>query len=491
MARSLFDPSKMRGPDPPPPPSKSDAPISVTLLTSMIDGALRDTLPKKLRVTGEISSLNCRTHYYFDLKDDAAVVSCVMFASAARSLVFKPESGMQVVATGAVQHYAPQGRTQLYVTKLEEAGLGELDRKFRELCAQLREQGYFAPERKRPLPTFPRRIAIVTSETGAALQDVINTVQRRCPAVELLVVDVRVQGERAAPQIAKTINAISKRRDELAIDAVILTRGGGSMEDLWAFNEKTVADAVLRCAVPIVAAIGHETDTTIAELVADERCATPTQAAMRLTPDRAALGEQLSMTHRRLARASGRAIEIERSRTDSIARFFADPGALVRIQRDRCTTLQQNLTGIVTNLLNIQAARTAKLDTRLQTHHPRALFAQRRARIDRAAARMEVTSRFALRARIHRLSALTRELAVVSPLAVLDRGYSLTTLPSGEILRTAAAATPGVTLNTRLADGSLTSQVLAADTAPKRSKPPPLPPRRGKRKNDPSQMDLF
>ncbi|MDF1870954.1 MAG: exodeoxyribonuclease VII large subunit, partial [Phycisphaerales bacterium] len=266
-----------------------EKPLTVTQLASTIESAIKSTFPTKVRVIAEISSVTNRTHFYFTLKDQNATISAVLFASAAKRSRSIPTHGQQVIATGKLDYYAPSGRLSLIVDKLEPVGEGDLEQRYKALCEDLRARGWFDPLTKKPLPIFPRSIAIITSATGAALQDVLDTANKRCPAVNMLVVDARVQGDQAKSQIANALNQISKHHEQFGIDAIILTRGGGSLEDLWAFNEPIVAKAIHDCPVPIVAAIGHETDTTIAELVADERAATPTQAAMNLSPDRDAL----------------------------------------------------------------------------------------------------------------------------------------------------------------------------------------------------------
>jgi len=265
--------------------SKSNQPLTITQLAASIESAIKDSFPKKIRVIAEISSVTNRTHYYFTLKDQSATISAVLFASAAKRCRTLPAHGQKVIATGKLDYYAPTGRLSLIIDKLEPAGQGDLEQRYKALCQDLRARGWFDPATKQPLPIFPRSIAIITSATGAALQDVLDTAKKRCPAVSILIVDARVQGDQAKSQIANALNQISKQHKQLGIDAVILTRGGGSLEDLWAFNEPIVAKAIHNCPVPIVAAIGHETDTTIAELVADERAATPTQAAMKLEED--------------------------------------------------------------------------------------------------------------------------------------------------------------------------------------------------------------
>ena len=258
----------------------ADPVLTVSELSGMIQTALEARLPASIQVTGQLGNLTKRRHWYFSLKDDDAVVSCVMWMSAVRRQRDDINDGDAVIATGRVSYYGPQGRTQLYVESLRPLGVGSLHRRFEALCTELREAGYFAPERKCALPSFPRRIAVITSATGAAIQDVTDTAARRCPATALTLVDVKVQGKDAAGQIARAIHHVDRRAEELGIDAIIVTRGGGSMEDLWAFNEREVADAALACHTPLVAAIGHESDTTIIELVADARAATPTQAVM-------------------------------------------------------------------------------------------------------------------------------------------------------------------------------------------------------------------
>ena len=511
MSRLPFDPSKMKGPkkapeQPPGSPGGStggsgETPLTVSALASRIDDALSASLPKTVRVIGEISGFTDRTHLYFDLKDDESVVNCVMFAPSARKLDFTPASGQQVVAKGRIAFYNKQGRTQLYVTSMTPAGEGPLELELRRLVGELREKGYFDGAHKRSLPSFPRRVAVVTSATGAAFQDVRETMRRRMPGIEIVLCDVRVQGENAAPQIARTIRALSARRGSLGIDAIILTRGGGSLEDLWAFNEREVADAVYECELPIVAAIGHETDTTIAELVADERASTPTQAAVRLSPDRAALIEQVERHARQLARSASRHIADERTRLR-----HGDRQAL----------------GAVRSLISMEQVRLGRLDTRLTRARPEASHARRVARTETAESalrramrrRLDSTTTVSARASLERaarsfaerqqsrLDALERELVVTGPAAVLARGYSVTTRPDGSAVRSVADVTGGMTITTRVADGSFTSVTgdgARTDDAPRREQTPALPPRtrprkktgRARKKSDPNQLGLF
>ncbi len=502
MSRLPFDPAKMA-------PAKKgrgsaggaaggaegagERPLRVSELCTLIDQALRLGVRTPVRVIGEVSNFRDRTHWWFALKDESSVVDCVMFAAAARKAGFPMANGQQVVATGRVEHYAAQGRTQLYVERIEPVGAGALDLKFKALCEELRSKGYFDPARKQALPWFPRRVAVVTSRSGAALQDVLDTMRRRCPAVGVALIDVRVQGVGAADEIAAALRWLSTEHERLGIDAVILTRGGGSTEDLWCFNERAVADAVLACAVPIVAAIGHETDTTIAELVADERAATPTQAAMRLTPDRAGLLQQVATSERRLASLAKSAVQRARERLRA-----ADPGASLESRLHRA---------------RLRVERSA---TRLARLRPEAVYAARRAHVEDASRRLAAAMRVRLAAfdapdtrarldrawrlsagaRAQRLAGLARALELSGPTNVLRRGYSMTFRADGALVRDPSDVRHGETILTRVLAGQIRSVVEAPGqrdapnlgerpgaTAPRaRSRPRPA---------GPSEMDLF
>lgn len=484
MTRLPFDPSKMTGV----PPRRADGPsgagagaISVSRLGDLIAGTLRDGLPRSLRVIGEVSGFKHQTHWYFQLKDDGAIISCAMWANAARRAEFEPRDGMQVIVTGRVEFWGKGGRTQFYVERIEPVGEGALDLKFRQLCEELRRLGWLDPARKRPLPRFPRRIAVLTSRTGAALQDVLDTARRRCPAVEIAVIDVRVQGDGAAEGIARALRWVSTRAAALGIDAVLLTRGGGSKEDLWAFNERIVAEAIVACSVPVAAAIGHEVDTTIAELVADERCATPTQAAMRLTPDRDALAEQLDALAGRLTTNLVRHLRHERERLRSAARhpFFTDPASRVRAAQRVTEDLRRRLAGALRQACADASRCLERASARLERHRPAAIHARRRAELAALTARLAS----ACRARCERLGleidAAARALELVGPVSVLRRGFSCTLRADGTVIRSIHDVQTGEPVRTRVLDGSFVSMVVggeaAADTLTRRAAEPPAP----------------
>lgn len=486
--RLPFDPKKMlpREPAPPAPPAPSappppgsdpEAPLSVSTLSTLIDGALRGGLPASIRVLGEVSNFTDRQHWYFALKDAGGVVNCVMFAFKHRHATVRPRDGMQAVITGRVEYYKPRGQVSFYVEKFAEAGVGPLEAALRALVEEARALGWLDDERKRELPFFPRRVAVITSRTGAALADVLDTMRRRCPAVEVCFIDTLVQGASAAPDVARAIAWASRNAATLGIDAILLTRGGGSIEDLWAFNDRGVAEAIVRSSVPVAAAIGHETDTTLAELVADARCATPTQAAMRLTPDRAALGEQLALLAGRIAAGQRRAIA---AAADHLARDARDLATAPRrgiAERGRVISI---LSARLERCRPIAVLERRRADLRESARQLAASVQQRLAELDLptlAASLRDSAARLAA-ARADTLAHLARQLELVGPMNTLRRGYSVTLDELGRVVRRTADAPPGATISTRLIDGEVRSRVHGPGAAPADLSPPapPTPP---------------
>ncbi|MEX2673269.1 MAG: exodeoxyribonuclease VII large subunit [Phycisphaeraceae bacterium] len=504
MSRLPFDPKKLPDRDAGPPAQRDRArygefdqpePLSVTQLTTLIKRVIADRTPSPVRVVGEISNFSDRKHWYLSLKDDANVISCVMWASAAGRCGFTPDRGQQVVATGRLDYYGPQGRLQMYIDQLEPVGQGALELRFRQLCEELRKLGYFDDAHKRPPPSFPQHIAVVTSAGGAALHDVVNTAHHRWPGVKLSLVDVRVQGDEAAQQIADAIDSLSAHHAALGIDAIILTRGGGSMEDLWAFNERIVAEAVYRCQLFVAAAIGHETDTTVAELVADLRCSTPTQAAARLVPDAAAEHHRIQQYAHRLRTALRRRVENARARWQTVAMhpLFRKPTETIDRHRQMLRHLEHRLGAAAKH-------RVADARDRLQTarhdllcHDPanRARLARRE--LDEATRQLQNHLRQRLASERQHLHALQRQLQAVGPDSVLSRGYSYTTDEQGQVLRSVEQTQPGQSVLTHLADGKFRSTV-TPPTGPPTSPPPAKPAAKRKsrrRAAETSQPKLF
>ncbi len=500
-----------------PAPAKGDnAPISVSRLSAYVSSALDAGVPTPVSVVGEISGFRERTHWYFDLKDADAVIGCVMFASNARRAGFVPESGQEVIVKGRVQLYAKSGRLSILVDRIEAVGAGALELAFRKLCAELKEAGYFEDSRKRALPLLPRRIAVVTSRSGAALQDVIDTARRRMAGVEIALVDVRVQGDGAAGEVARAIRWLSDEHAALGVDAILLTRGGGSMEDLWAFNERNVADAIYDCEIPVVAAIGHETDVTVAELVADERGATPTQGIMRLVPDGDALREQVESLSRRMDARLARTLAELRARFGVVLRAspIRRPASVLDPHRRRLQDDVRVLSGGMASVVAAKRLRFERVTGALHRQRPESQHARRAIRLERAISRLESAIRrrldvdvepmrwrlvhamkTELRARDDGVASLERELRAVGPGAVLERGFSATMTNDGRMVRRVGDVSPGTTVVTRVSDGSFSSTVDGAAEVAGESAPTPERPRR-KRVSRPSrgnadQMDLF
>lgn len=498
MARRFFDPRKARGGDPdaggqfdlfagaglpprdatgsspptdePPPASEEPPgerrreeppPLSVRELSELIGGALA-ALPTRLRVVGEVSNLSHNRHLYFSLKDEEAVISCVMWASQLRELSTIPRNGDSVEIRGQVDHFPKYGKTQLYVHRITPVGLGSLEAKLREMCEALRALGYFDPARKKPLPAFPRRIALVTGANSAALADCLRTAAERMPAIEVLVVPVKVQGVGAAEEVARAIALLDRAAANLGIDAICVTRGGGSLEDLWAFNERVVAEAVFACRTPLVAAIGHESDTSVIELVADVRESTPSLAMTRLLPARRELAAQLAKDAQRLSTALRTRAAEERARFKLSARheFLRKPGDRLLREAGRLADLRRSLARALEARLRLarreQAVRATRLRQGLQEAVPD------RREMDALGRRLRIASETRLRLARGRLGSDAARLRAVGPASVLERGFAIVVDSEGRLVRSVAAAAAGGPLKVAVADGVIEAKVVSA-----------------------------
>lgn len=474
MERLPFDPEKVAGPPPDPGPALRERALfgnlaearalTVSQASELIQRTLEERIPSHLHVIGEVSNLNVRNHWYFSLKDESAVLSCVAWATSLKKFGFTPRDGQQVMATGHISHFGPQGRTQFYVSAMAAVGEGVLEAKFRALCGELRGLGYFAPERKRALPAFPRRIAVITSRTGAALQDVLATAKQRFCAVGMVIVDVRVQGEGAASEVARAIRRANREAKRRGIDAILVTRGGGSIEDLWTFNERIVADATFKSALPIVAAIGHESDTSIIELVADLRAATPTQAAMRLIPSREDLCRLVNHAVHRLRSLIARQVERERARIRSMARMelWRDPRVHFARYHDLLRHQRGHLSRSMRALVQRAHIRLHKLEAKLDQARPARLNELRRERIAVLGDRLGRAARTIVPQRRIHLRGHEQRLAAIEVRSVLRRGFSYTMLADGRVLRSIGEVGPGDALATHIADGFVKSTVAGA-----------------------------
>ena len=394
---------------------------SVARLNSEARMLLEAGLPA-LWVEGEISNFACPAsgHWYFTLKDRDAQIRCAMFRARNSQVGFRPRDGQQMMVRGKVSLYEPRGDYQLIAEAMEDAGEGALRREFEKLKARLQAEGLFDPALKRPLPTMPRRIAVVTSHTGAAVRDVLHILARRFPPAEVLVFATPVQGAAATPAIVAALDAASARGD---CDVIILARGGGSIEDLWCFNDGRVARAIRRAAIPVVTGIGHEIDFTIADFAADVRAPTPSGAAEIVVPDRATLLGAVRGLAVRLQQAAQRQLRNAAQRHEQL---------LARLQRAHPgTRLQQ------------QVQRMDDLDLRL-----RRAWDTQRTRL------------------MQRLQLAQRHLDAISPLATLQRGYAIVTGPGGDALLDESQVKPGDVIEARVARGRIRAQVV--ETSPEK-----------------------
>jgi exodeoxyribonuclease VII large subunit len=402
--------------------------VSVSELNKRVRALLENQF-EVIWVSGELSNVKFASsgHWYFCLKDAAASIDCAMFRTRAQFLDFRPENGMQVEVRARVTLYEPRGSYQLAVEEIRKAGLGALYEAFEKLKAKLAAEGLFEAARKRALPSFPRAIGIVTSPQAAGLRDVLTTLARRAPMTPVVLYPARVQGEGAPAQLVRAIQLANTRAE---CDVLIVGRGGGSLEDLWAFNEEVVARAIFASALPIVSGVGHETDFTIADFVADLRAPTPTAAAVAASPDRAALGDAVAALRRRLSRDAHRAVETRQQRIDGLARRLLTPAE--RLARDR-----ERL---------IQFAR------RLRRALPD-VVAERR-ELGRLAQRLSSAVVRATEERRRRLGATRNALGHLDPTQVLARGYSIVRDASGHVRGTSRGLVPGEPLDITFSEGS-------------------------------------
>jgi exodeoxyribonuclease VII large subunit len=443
-------------------PQRPDRDIySVARLNREVRLLLEHGLPA-VWVEGEISNLAQPSsgHWYFSLKDAHAQIRAAMFRQRNARTGFEPKNGQLVLARGRVGLYEPRGDYQLVVEVLEEAGIGALRREFERLKQQLQKEGLFDAARKRALPAVPRRIGIITSPTGAALRDILHVLRRRFPAAHVLVYPTQVQGAAAVPEIVAAIDLASQRAD---CDALILARGGGSLEDLWAFNDEAVARAIARCSIPVVSGIGHEIDFTIADFVADVRAPTPSGAAELVTPDGAAWITAFARLGERLRAALKRQLGEERERVARLLRRLrlVHPGVRLAQGSQRLDELEQRLASALQSSWQDRRGRLAEARTRLVRQAPNLRLRDLAARQGSLGDRLVHAMRERLSRAANQLSLASRGLDTMSPLATLTRGFAIVTLASDRTLVTnAAALAPGAEVDTRLARGSFRAKVL-------------------------------
>ena len=435
--------------------------LTVTELARQLKQLLEGTFAT-VWVEGEISNYTAHGsgHWYFSLKDDGASLSAVMFRGANRRVRFRPEHGMAVLCRGRVSLYPPHGRTQLIVDRMEPRGVGALQAAFEQLRARLEAEGLFDASRKRRLPFLPACVGVVTSPTGAALRDILRVLYARYQPLEVVLAPTRVQGDGAAGEIAAALDLLNT---DGRPDLIICGRGGGSLEDLWAFNEETVARAIVRSRIPVISAVGHEVDVTIADLVADLRAATPSNAAEIAVPVRAELDAALDELRMRLVAAWDRGTRRRREVQQRLRRHLIDPRRHLQIQAQRCDELRERLLAAQERGLEERAERLRGMNQRLTASSPIQRIEADRRQLGVALGALARSQRHLLTLRGAALGQLAGRLDALSPLAVLDRGYAIAT-HDGVPLTTSAGVEPGDRIDVRLHEGVLACTVDEVDS---------------------------
>ena len=451
------------------PPDAFSPSVAKVYSVSELTAGVRRTLEGQfgnLCVEGEVSNhrLQASGHQYFTLKDAKSQVACVWFAGRSSGLRAVPLSdGMQVQVRGLLTVFEARGSYQINVQSVQAAGAGLLQAKFEALKRRLQEEGLFDRARKKPLPRYPAVVALVTSPTGAAVQDMLKVLGRRAPWVRVLVFPVRVQGQTAAVEIAEGVRFVNAEsgRSLPRVDALIVGRGGGSVEDLWSFNEEVVARAIFGSEIPVVSAVGHETDFTIADFVADHRAPTPSAAAELIVPDGEALGRQILLQGERMQALLRGQLRRWTQRLEFLEKsaLFREPRARLAEAAQRVDSEAEALERAIRDQLGGLLRRVEALAASVRAHRPDQVLALRRQQTDASAGRLERAIGAVLQQRVRQVEQLRQKLVLLSPEGTLERGYSITLAADGTLVRSAAAVVAGEVLTTRLRDGRVESTV--------------------------------
>ena len=454
--------------------------FSVSELTGIIRRIL-ETHISQVWVEGEVSNFThyASGHMYFSLKDTSAQIRCVMFSGANRRLGFRPENGMRVRASGTISVYAPQGSYQLVVMEMTPAGIGELHRAFENLKLKLQKEGLFDARWKKPIPVFPSRIGIVTSPDGAAICDIVKVIQKRYPIVDLILCPTRVQGASAAAEIIRSIRTFQSLPTDKKPDVLIVGRGGGSIEDLWPFNEESVARAVFQCDIPVISAVGHEVDFTICDFVADLRAPTPSAAAEAAVPDQQEIRRHLKNMQGRLLREIRSLTRTRRLELDQESHhMFFMPDRMIRDLQLTMDRVTDSLSSAIRNKLYTDSTRLAKIRSMMIQIRPDRQLSNSRADVTArrnglVAAWREIVlkkrseviamenriTRFDLRSYRQMLELIATRLIGHDPRRILEKGYAICSLPDGSIVSSIADTTTGSNLDVELKDGSLVCRI--------------------------------
>lgn len=422
-------------------------------------------------ISGEISNFTqpASGHWYFTLKDDTAQVRCAMFRNSNRRVTFRPQHGQQVLVRANITLYEPRGDYQIIVESMQPAGEGLLQQKYEQLKQRLADEGLFTQQHKQPLPVPARQVGVITSKTGAALHDILHVLQRRDPSLPVIIYPTAVQGDDAPAQIVRAIE-LANRRNEC--DVLIVGRGGGSLEDLWSFNDERVARTIFASRIPVVSAVGHETDVTIADFVADLRAPTPSAAAEVVSRNQQELLRQVLAARQRLEMAMDYLLVSRTQRQTRLQHRLQQQHPQLRLARQQTALirLRQRMSSALDNQLRRSGQRQQRAEQRLNQQHPQGRLHRAQNRYQQLEYRLSQTIAARLSSTRERFGSALTHLEAVSPLATLARGYSVTTAPDGAVLKQTRQAQPGDVLTTRVQDGWVESEVKTVTPAKKTRK---------------------
>jgi exodeoxyribonuclease VII large subunit len=446
-------------------PLPTASPPAKIYAISELNGAARRLLEENFHaiwVSGEISNLAKPSsgHFYFSLKDGQAQVRCAMFRQHNLGLRFTPKEGMQVLVRANVSLYEGRGDFQLIVSQMEPAGDGALQQAFEALKQRLGQAGLFKPEHKKPLPRLPKTIGVITSPTGAAIRDVLSVIARRCPSIPVIIYPCLVQGKLAGASIKAAIETAVRRAEA---QVLLLVRGGGSLEDLWPFNEEIVAEALFACPIPVVSGVGHEVDITIADFVADARAPTPTAAAELVTPLRQELLQQLQEFKRRLALPLQKHLQWQTQHLEHLTKRLQHPLARLSQQMQQLDEFSRRLERAMQERLFHHSQQLQTRAASLGHHNPRRRLALESTRLTETQHRLQRAGESRLQTAKQRLALLMNALHTVSPLATLQRGYAIVSNEEGAIITQSTSLKPGERIHAQLAQGQFHARVESSE----------------------------
>jgi exodeoxyribonuclease VII large subunit len=439
--------------------------LSVAQLNRLARSLLEDSFPAVM-VEGELSNFASPAsgHWYFTLKDDQAQVRCAMFRNRNMMVRFRPRDGLKILVKAKLSLYEGRGDYQLIVDRMEESGAGALQRAFEQLKQKLQQEGLFNPASKQALPSLPHHIAVITSPTGAAVRDIISVLGRRFPVINVTVIPVAVQGKEAPAALCRALELVNRHQGCLQdVDAIIIGRGGGSLEDLWAFNDEQVARCIHASEIPVISAVGHETDFTIADFVADARAPTPSAAAELLSPDQVEIIQLFRTRARHLTHLLQGRLDSEQQYLRQLRLRLRHPGERLMQQMQRLDDLEGRCRRAMRKRLSEQQQALKIIGTGLRAYSPAKILHREQQGLHHLHQRLLSATNNAISRQKQHMREQVRALQTVSPLATLARGYSLTTLADGTVVRSYSQLAPGDTITTRLAQGSITSKVTGSN----------------------------